>query len=106
MDAIGEQRALDTGRRTLLGKTDPHFPIFGISQPGIERTDTLPRGAAHDHVRTPTWNRIVSGQYRHDLVRSERRTAVNDVTLIRDVDASRIDPVATCARRHAELLCQ
>jgi hypothetical protein len=106
MDAVREQRTIHAGRRTMLGKTDPHLPIFCIPQSGIERTDTFPRRPAHDHIRTATWNRIVSGEYDRHLLRRERWTAVDDVTVMRDVDGSGVDPVATCTRCRAELLCQ
>src|SRR6476646_6645046 len=91
VNAVREQWAIHTGRRTMLGKPDPHLPIFRIPQSGIERTDTFPRRSVHDHIRTATWNRVVSGEYHHHLLRGERRTTVDDVTLIRHVDGSRID---------------
>ena len=62
----------------MLGQTDPHFPILGIAQAGVERTGAQPRGPSDDDIGASTRNGIVSGERRHDLFRRERRAAIDE----------------------------
>src|SRR4029453_6304279 len=93
VNPVTDERTAHPRWRAVLCQTDPHFPILGITQAGVERTGQRPcRPPDHD-IGAATGDRVVSRQRRDHLLGRERWTAVNDVATIGDIHRPPANPL-------------